>query len=510
VNPTPASLESQPAALSTGTSRRTLLRTFRTAAAGATLAYIFNLALLPFILHRVGSELYGAWATIASVLAIGGLADAGVRTEIIRRVGAAKGAGDDTALVASVHQGLSLLAALAGAVFVLGAIGAPVIRTFAFPGGVAGYPAAEIDNLIRGTFAVLTITLMANAYFGVLRGLQRGDVEILAQMLAVPVGGGVILLGLAFGWGLWALFAGTVANLLIILGWEWAYTLRLVPFLRPRIVRLSRIAGRGYLALSGLALLSQISDVIDSQWDKLVLSHFVGSSAVTSFQIGTGLALQGKALALLPLGPLLVTVSELRLGDRARLRAIQRVLTKAGMVVGAVVLGGIFVFAPAFLRLWLGEGEGAAGSAARLFVFAVAMNLVSAPLAFRAFGEGWHGLAAIGSVVNMVVNGALSLVLTILIGFNGALYGSIAGNFAGTAVFLVLIRRRLGTEWTWPPLSAAAVGSVAAFAAILLGAGQVRTWPSLGASIAAYVVVVGFACGIAERLPVRVLLRPTQ
>src|SRR5260221_80730 len=83
---------------------------------------------------------------------------------------------------------------------------------------------------------------------------------------------------------------------------------------------------------------------------------------------------------------------------------------------------------PAFVGLWVGGQYGMAGDAARLFGVAMVVNSCGAPLAYRAFGEGLHRLAAFSSVTNIVVNGAVSFALAATIGFRGALYGSIAGN----------------------------------------------------------------------------------
>lgn len=497
-----------PVAPPTGTSRRNLVLAFRSSAAGALVTYGVNLAIVPFVLHRIGADIYGAWATMASILAVGALADAGVRTEIIRRVGAAQGDGDDEGVIVSVRQGVTLLAALAGAIILAGALAAPAIRAFVFPGGVPGYGNPEIDMLIRATTAVLGASLVVNGYFGVLRGVQRGDVETTGLMIGAPASAVVTVVGVFLGWGLWALFLGTVAGLLVTVAWNRAGTRRLVPGLRPRFVALSQPVVRGYLALSGLALLSQIGDVVDSQWDKVVLSRYVGSTAVTSFQIGTNLVLQGKALALLPLVPLMVAIAELRRRDHIRMEALFALMARAAMVLGAVVLGAVFVFAPVFVRLWLGDDPSSSGAAAaaRLFTIAVALNLVSAPLAYRAFGEGLHSLAAAGSAVNIVVNGALSLWLTMAIGFNGALLGSIVGNLAGSAFFLVLMRRRLGDRWTSPPWRAPIVGVAAASLAVWAGAGRLGSWLHLVPAALAYVAVVGCACARAERLGVRELL----
>lgn len=490
----------------TGTSRRTLLMAVRSAALGTTVSYAINLAILPFVLHRVGAGLYGAWATVASVLAIGSLSDIGIRTEIVRRVAAANGADDDAGLARAVHEGLTLLAGVGGAMMALGLLAAPLIRGFAFPGGVAGYDTSGLDWIIRAIVVMLAVSVVGNGYFGVLRGVQRGDIETTARTLGVPVGAAVTVAGVAAGWSLWALFLGAATQLVVSLWWQWLAARRLLPHVRPRFVRLGAGPAKAYLGLSSLILVCQLGDVFDFQWDKLMLSHFVGAAAVSSYVIGTNLVLQARTLAQLPLLPLLTAAAELRERDPARMDQLFELLAKIGMVVTSVVLGGIFVFGPSFIRLWLGPELGDAGRAARLFAVAVSLSLLGTPLAFRALAEGWHRVAAASALANVVFNGVLSAALTMTIGFNGPLYGSIAGNLAGTVVLLVLMRRRLGARFTFPPLRALAVGLASVVAVAGLGLDHAGSWPALAVGAIVYGAVVGLVCLRAEGLSPRSLL----
>lgn len=484
----------------TGTSRRTVLFALRGAAGSAAVSYLVTIALIPFVLGRLGAPVYGAWITVSALLVVGVLADAGIRTEIVRRVASAHGAQDADGVAQAVHEGTALLAAVAAIFALAGAAAAPLVRAFAFPSGVPGYSAVEIEWFIRATVAVLAATLVTNGYFGVLKGVQRADIEAVGQMVAVPAGAAVAMAGVVAGWGLWALLLGTVVQLMVGIVWQTVGLRRVLPTLRPRLVRMSGFATRSYLALSGLVLVCQVSDIVDTQWDKFVLSRFVGSEAVTSFQVGTNIVIQGKALVAVLFVPLLAAMAEFRGRDESKLERFFDLLSRGGMVLGAVVLGGIFVFAPSFIALWLGPEVAPAGGAARLFVVAAAFSLFISPLAYRALSEDWHKLVAGTAAVNMVVNGALSFGLTLAIGFNGPLYGSIAGNVVGALVFLVLVRRRLGDRWRMPPLRAAAAGVALAAAAVLLGLDDVRSWWTLAAAGVIWTAVAGMTASRAERL----------
>ena len=431
-----------------GTTRRALKLSLSGTTSATLIMYGCNLLLVPVLLHRIGIDLYGAWATVASLLAVGGLADAGIRTEIVRRVALAQGAGDDADLAASVHRGVTILFGLAAVLLVIGALAAPAMRSFVFPAGVRGYSHADVEWLVRGAVLLLCVELVASGYFAVLRGVQRTDAESLAFAVSLPVGVLATVGGVVAGWGLWALLIGSAVQQAVSMGIQALRVRQLVPGLRFRIVRLDRPTARGFAVLGGLALMSQIGDVVDTQWDKVVLSRYVGSGAVASFQIGTTLSLQAKALALIPVAPMLVAVAELRHTDKARRVALLRQLGRVGSVAAASILGAVFVFAPAFVHLWLGDSASPQiAEAARIFAGAVAINLWGAPFALTAIGRRWHGLAAISSGANIAVNGVASLVLTLHIGFRGPLFGSLLGNFAGVALFAVIMRRRMGAEW---------------------------------------------------------------
>jgi O-antigen/teichoic acid export membrane protein len=246
-------------------------------------------------------------------------------------------------------------------------------------------------------------------------------------------------------------------------------------------------------------LVTQISDVFDSQWDKLVLAHFVDPAAVTSFFVGTSLTLQAKVIGAIPLAPILVAVAEGRATSFERSRMLQVRLMKQGSVLASATLGALFVFAPAFIELWLGRGHDDAARAARYFTLAVLINLMIAPAALQAYGEGRQHLAALGAMCNLIVNAIFSLVLTMHIGLMGAVYGSILGNLIGALGFTSIARRRL-SYWLWPRVRAIVLACVIGGTVLLLHVDRPRTWPVLVGEVIAFVGVVFVLGARLERL----------
>jgi len=489
-----------------GTTRTALARTLRAGAITAVVQYVVTLAVFPVVVHHVGTDLYGAWSAIASLLAVGALADAGIRTEITRRVGAALGMNDPQELKQSLRTGVGILTLTATAVAVVGVLLTPLVREFAFPGGVRGYSPGDLDTVLRATILLLAITLVVDGHLAVLRGVQRSDVENLAVLAGLVPGTALTILLAIGGFGLWALFIGAAAQAVT----RWIVQLialrRLMPDLGFGVTWPGAAALRTYLGLSSLIVLIQASDVIDSQWDKVVLARYVGPASVAFFSIAIVMILQAKTVVVIPLAPIIAAVAELQNRDRAALERTFSLLSRVAAVVGTTLLAGFFAVGPAFIRLWLGAGFDQTGTAIRLFIIAVALNLIPAAVAMRCIALGWHRVAAISATSNIAVNGVLSFVLASTIGFVGPLIGSIAGNAAGAIVLYVLVARRTHSGWIIPRLRAPLVGTVLALLIIVTGLDAPRTWPTFVATTVVLGAMLALGTAFAERLPMRALL----
>jgi O-antigen/teichoic acid export membrane protein len=464
-------------------------------AGSAATSFLVGLLLLPFVLGHLGRDSYGTWLALSALVAVAALADGGIRTEVARRVAAANGADDSEALLRVVHQGAAVTFLLALPVATAALVFAPAICDVVLSSGAGE---GEV-TLFRGLVLVMAVNVVIGTHLAALQGIQRSDADYVGQIAALTVNAAITVTGVLVGWGIWALFWGYATGLLTTWTVQWAYARKLLRDLRFRIVFPGPTVALSYLSLSGLALITQVGDVIDSQWDKLVLAHFVGADAVTSFHVGTSLALQAKALAVLPIAPIMVAVAELRGRQQARARDLQAALMKAGAIASGVLLGAVFLFAPAFIDLWLGTSYGDAGEVARVFVVAVALNLVAAPVAFQAFAEGLHRWCALSALTNMTANVVFSLLLTLKFGLLGAAFGSVVGNLIGLAVFFLVIRSRLA-YWPGVPLRALALAAATSSVAIALRIDHPGSWWSLITAGALFATGMAVCGAVVERI----------
>ena len=474
-----------------GTTRLTLLGTLRSGAVRGLLVPASSFVVLPILLSSLGTREYGIWATLSSMLAVGGLVDAGVRSEIIRRVAHAQGAGELAAGLHSAHQGVTILAVCSTVVAaIVGTLSSPFI-SFVFP-GLSPTEHTQVRGVLIALAGILAVSVTNAGLFGIATGLQRGDIENFTTVIAALAGAVTMVLSVqVLKLGLNGMVIGTVVSTLVLVVGQFYATNRLTAS-KWHFARVTRRDLTGYLGVSGLLFLSQMADVVDVQFDKVVLSKFVDSAAVSQYQIGTMLSLNLRVVALIPVAVLLAGITELWASDPTRAERLMRTVTQLTYLVGGVLMTGVVVFARPFIHLWLGEGYDQAVIASQLLAVAMAVNLVGAPWGSYAIGRGWPGMAAWSATANMLVNAALSWTLVRHIGFDGALLGSLAGNVTGIVVLSVLLTRATRRNWLLPAARPVGICAILGASTLFLMdrfATQLN-WPALIGLAFAFVLVL--------------------
>lgn len=480
-----------------GTSPRTIVRSIGGGGIQYLVTTVLALASVPILVHRLGTAAYGVWVVVTALLALGTLADVGVRTEVTRRVAAHWGDGDRRAAARAGREGATILLVAGMVAAGLGSLLAPVVTHIVFTRPAHGVSDGQTVVLVRMIAVLVGARLVGDGFFSVLRGMQRTDLEALCRTLGEAAGSVVAIVWVLDGGGLWAMATALAVQIGVDYGGRWFALRRVLPEIRP--VPALPQAVRPWLLVGGLLVLSQVSDVVDTQWDKLVLAHYVGSVASAAYAIGTTLAGQAKVLAVVVLGPMVAAAAELHRSRPSELRAVYDRLGSASLAVAGVALGGVLVFGPPLVHLWLGGAHLAlAGRAAQLSAVALWLNLAAAPLAMLLIGSGRPLLPAACAGANIAVNGVVSLTATRAIGFDGALFGSIAGNATGLMV-LVFAARRAGLLQL-PPLRMGLAAALVAIVGWSLVGGRSDGWAGMLAKGSAYLVVQGLVVVTAHRV----------
>lgn len=435
-----------------GTSRRTISRVIVGSGFRTVIGSVVGFLAIPLVLDALGPERYGAWIALSTIATIGSLADAGVRTEVVRRTASALGGGDLQHIARIANEGTTAVALVAGTAVVSLSAAAPFIVAILFPGGVAQVPSSELLGILWTVLALAAVNIVASVHFAALSGIQRGDIEASLRAVASPIGVAAMLIALYSNLGLWAFVLGQLVTAWIVYGGLFLRSRQLLPALRLRLVRPQRALLRDWMTMSTLALFTQLSDVVDAQWDKLVLARVVTLPSVAAYHIGTSLVNQLRSLSLVVLAPLLSGTAELARSNPRRAELLFHRSVAGAQLAGLTAMGTTFVFGPRLLNLWLDQAP-RAGGVARFFALAMAVNLMSAPLTVRAFGEQEHRLVALSAALNMALNAIASLALAMTIGTLGVVYGSIIGNTAGVILMIAMYQRRRSGRRLIPPIT---------------------------------------------------------
>jgi O-antigen/teichoic acid export membrane protein len=458
-----------------------------------------SLVVLPIAFHRLTPSQYGVWAVLSSVLAIAYFAEAGVRTEIVRRVADAYGREDLEGVVHAARQGWLVLSGLAALIGALGWLLSPFLVRLLLDDRDRLAAGVDVVLLSRITMLIFALSLVAAGAFAVLGGLQRTDWDSYGSIAGSVAGAAAVTGALLAGHGLWAFPLGSATYLLVESAVRLVGVRRLVPEMSWRVARVRRGVIQSYFGLSALVVLSQVSNVFDYEFDKVLLARIVGAGTAGHYDVGSTLTLQARAAALLPLVVLLPGVAELRHRDGAAvLRLYDGVV--ASVLAGVVaVLGGVYLFAPSFVPLWLGQGHEESITTAQLLAVAMVVNALAAPAAYYCIALGWTRLTAVGSLVNIVVNAVCSVVLVSFLGLHGVLIGSIAGNGAATIVFLALVRRRAPDVWRRGLARPLVVGALAVAAGSAVGLGEhAGSWLSFVGQASVWLAVAAVAAVVSD------------
>ena len=163
-----------------GTNRTTVAKVIRSSAVSTVVGTCAALFVLPRVLHGVQVARYGEWATLAGVLAIGQLAEAGVSTEIARRVATAHGKDDAQGVRTAVRQGTTVLVGIAAILEIAGVLAAHPVVDLVFPTVSVGQR-GQLTLLMIGLVSLLAVGLVGTGYFAILTGLQRTDYQTGAE-----------------------------------------------------------------------------------------------------------------------------------------------------------------------------------------------------------------------------------------------------------------------------------------------------------------------------------------
>jgi O-antigen/teichoic acid export membrane protein len=401
--------------------------------------FIVGMILTPYVLHRLGTNLYGIVIAVGSAYEYLSLLRGGMSAALRRYVTISYHAGrrdEARRYYAAGFWWASLLRSLILLVGVL--LAGPICRFLRLP-----------DDLIRdGALGVAFILIAAVvADTAVMFDIPIYATSRTARLSAMRFVASWVKLGITFlAFTLWvpnlkvygaALIAIEVLPLLALI-WMAQRAGTVGPAI-PRLEFGDRPMRKELFQYGGLALLSQAAGLLYVSTDNLFIGRIYGPSAVTHYSLGTRwapLVLSFLLAAVYALSPLFTQLEAQGETERTRSALLRVVAVTSALAVPACLVP--CVVGDLFLVHWVGPEY--RGSAHYLIAMLAPSTLEAAlmPVWMALIARGKIGWIATGDIIVAIGNVGLSLLLALV--FHLGLLGFALGNTAALLAKNLLLR----------------------------------------------------------------------
>jgi O-antigen/teichoic acid export membrane protein len=430
--------------------------------AGSLVASLVAFFLSPFVVHHLGNSAYGLWVLIGSLTGYLGLLDLGVRGAVTRYVA--------KFYAQSNHQEASRVVSTALLIFLLaGMLAIAVSLTVAiFLASLFRVPEAY-ESTARLVLVLLgfnvAVSLVSGVFGGVLVGLQRFDLVNAIEIVSALFRAVAVVVALSAGKGLLALafihLALAVATTLV-----YAWTdFRLYPELEFRLGKYDRQHLKLIFSFSAYAFLLQVSFLLISYTDSVVIGIFLPVSAVTFFVIAGNLITYSRGL----ISGISTTMTPLTsaLETQGHKGELQRVVLKGTRYTTLIILPIALTFllrGTSFIALWMGpEYAGLSGRVLWILTLALVFAAGNQTAIATMLGISKHKALVPVILSEALCNLALSIALVRRMGIIGVAWGTTLPSLAVSFLFWPwYMRRTLGipvqryalSTWGWPGIAA--------------------------------------------------------
>ncbi|HEY3280926.1 MAG TPA: oligosaccharide flippase family protein [Armatimonadota bacterium] len=382
---------------------------------------------VPLTFEYLGTERYGLWMTISSVIAFLGFSDLGIANGLLNGIAKAHGE-DDRVLarqyVSSAFFFLTLISVILGAAFAVTyrwvpwssffRVSSPQAMAEAGP-AVAAFAACFLLGTPAGIVGRVQ-TGYQEGFKGNLWSIAGSIMSLFAVLLVIRLHGSLMLLVLAM--------AG-VPVLSQLLNGVYVFCVQR-PWLFPSWASVTTSVSKDLMGTGAAFFLLQVAVAVCYSSDNIVLARILGPEVVTQYSIPSRLFSQITMLCAMLLTPLWPAYGEaLARKDTAWIRRTLRRSLAISLGISAPMGLFLVIFGTKILHLWVGPKINP--SMTLLVGLGIWSVLASVSSTIATFMNGMSIMAFQVKVTTIasVVNICLSVYLTYQIGLPGVLYGSI-------------------------------------------------------------------------------------
>ncbi len=431
-----------------------------------------GLYLTPFVINALGDDDYGVWALIGTFISVSALADLGITTALNHFVAKHNARREPEIIDRMVNTAFVVyIAVCTPLLLVLLSVTEPMVKVF-FQVPPERIP--EISLFVQASLGIFFLRLVMTGYFSAVAGLQRFDVLNATAILFSFISLFGTVWVLSAGHGLTGLVGFNIAQMLLGIVVSWIQVKWFLPYVGFRPWLFNRSDAREILGYSFHIFLGNVSGLIFSQMDKLIIGGFLQVRFVGYYHVATDIVGKARMVPQNLVGPILTAASELHAGGQDG--AIRKLYLRSQRYVVLAGLPGftwLILFARPFVDSWIGPGRDAMILTFQLLSGATAIHMMAVPgaqiLAGLKMPQYWNYLGMASVAVNLV----FSLGLIHWLGYLAVVLGSGIGLILTAVLFLPRVHAKLGldlrTVWRECWVQPALAGALTVAVTVLMG-----------------------------------------
>lgn len=414
---------------------------------GYGVSVLYMLFLVPVVVGYVGIEQYGLWSLVIAFTGYIGLVDLGMGTSFVPFIAryVSLKSYDDVNKV--IQHGLLYYVCLSLVLLAIGYVVSPLLFS------LVRIPHAYIEST-RTLFLIALVgfsfSTIAGVFGSVLTALQRMEtynILLIAYLVEKFV---AITIALMLGYGLPGLMVSDLALTILGLVPLILMTKKYFPYLAFRWMGYDWALMKKLFRFGTQLQISRIAEMIQSHFDKFILSRLFGLSAVSMYDFGSRPSSRLRGLPLTAVSSLIPAISALdAVENRNRIQAALVRSTRYLAIVTVPMFAFFICFAGEIIYVWIGSGFGQAAMTLRLLSVAHLVAVVTGAMALVSQGMGEPEVQMRTTLIQAALNIVLSLTLATMFGF----YGAVVGTTVSIVIGGLLLFRWYGKKLIDHPLS---------------------------------------------------------
>ena len=433
--------------------------------AGQVFAFLVGMALVPFVITKLGQGKYGIWVVVFAFIEYLTLFDFGFGVAAVKYSAEYFTARDYQKIGQIVSLSVLFYSLFLPVVMVPIFLRDSIICFMHIPPADCN----EASFVLVGALLLFAGTSIFGVFRNILIGLQRIDITTLFRVGYTLLNAVATVWVLQKGFGLRGLVVAAAVCQAAQICAQAFLVFRMVPHIAGGLARIDLGMFSTFFRYGIKLQVSGLAGLFNFSYDKLLIGRFLHMEMVTLYEIGAKITMFIRTIPLLLLPPLLPAASELNyLNDRERLKDLYLRGSKYITLITAPLALFLWESAPLVLRAWMGDGDYRwSVVAVRILSIGYFFNVLTgiATNVARGMGVPQYEMRACSLIA--AANFILSTVLTIKIGFVGALIGTSVSMTVGNIYYLYIFSRYMKESLAYfcgrvvvGPLLAAVAGAI--------------------------------------------------